>query len=237
MNFDAILEDRGQDPAPTEPAYTPTQRAPFDLERAKKSFEPYGRKLAEVKAQAEALEVKDDQSASHATAIAGEVKRLGKAVEDRRKAITGEPNRFIKAVNGMAKMFTDPAAQIERLLKGKIGQYQTQKELERRKREEAMRKAQEELYRRQQQEAKAAHVEPPPPPAPIPVKEETVTRAETGAAAHIRREWKGTVVDPEQVPREYCSPDQKKINEAVKLGVREIAGVEIKEEVTTVIRS
>jgi len=41
------------------------------------------------------------------------------------------------------------------------------------------------------------------------------------------------------VPREYCSPDDKKLKEAVKAGIRNIAGCDIKEDFTpkTHIRS
>jgi hypothetical protein len=137
----------------------------------------------------------------------------------------------------MAKMFTAPAGEIETLLKRKLSAYQAQRELERRKAEEEIRKAQEELYRKQQEDAKKHHVEAPPPPAPIPIKAETVTRSETGASAHVRKVWKAEVLDAVQVPREFCEPSMKLINEAVKGGVREIKGVRIWEDLQTILRT
>lgn len=240
--FDAVLEE---EPINEEangyheaPAPVPLGVAmPFDLEAAKRSFEPYAAKLAEVKAQADGLKVADDVTASQATSIAGNVKRLSKSIDQRRKELIEEPSAYVKAVNSMARLFTEPAGEIETLLKRKLSTFQTQRELERRKAEEEIRKAQAELYRKQQAEAKAAHVEPPPAPVPIPIKVETVTRSDTGASAHVRKVWKAEVVDESQVPREFCSPDMKLINQAVKGGIREIGGVRIWEDTQTILRA
>jgi len=238
--FDAVLKDEEAN------GYTYTEApatmplgvtVPFDLQAAKRSFEPYGRKLAEVKAQADGLKVADDATASQATSIAGDVKRLSKTIDQRRKELIEEPSGYVKAVNSMAKMFTAPAGEIETLLKRKLSAYQAQRELERRKAEEEIRKAQAELYRKQQEEAKAAHVEPPPPPAPIPIKAETVTRSDSGASAHVRKVWKAEILDSREVPREFCEPSMKLINEAVKGGIRQIAGVRIFEDLQTILRS
>ncbi len=248
MDFNAVLDNdnltmsvemAGQPVTPDD--YTEVANgyhpAPFDLETAKRSFEPYGQRLVEVKSKAAALQVRDDASASIATAMAGNVKRLSKSIDEQRKSLVEEPNSYVKAVNGMAKMFTEPAGQIERLLKDKLGGYHAQRELERRKAEEEIRKAQAEIYRKQQEEAKAAHVEPPPPPVPIPIKAETVTRSDTGVSAHVRKVWKAEIVDVKQVPREFCEPSTRLINEAVRGGVREIAGVRIFEDLQTILRT
>lgn len=52
-------------------------------------------------------------------------------------------------------------------------------------------------------------------------------RGEGGGAIATRTRWEGVVVDESAVPREYLSVDQKKINAAVRGGVRAIAGVNI----------
>ena len=250
LDFNAVLENDGDMVSVGPSGYTPDDiylagllerstlpPAPFDLENAKRSFEPYGQRLVEVKSKASALQVRDDASASIATAMAGNVKRLSKSIDEQRKSLVEEPNAYVKAVNSMAKMFTEPAGQIERLLKDKLGGYHAQRELERRKAEEEIRKAQAEIYRKQQEEAKAANIEPPPPPVPIPIKAETVTRSDTGASAHVRKVWKAEIVDAGQVPREFCSPDMRLINEAVKGGIREILGVRIFEDLQTILRT
>jgi hypothetical protein len=86
-------------------------------------------------------------------------------------------------------------------------------------------------------EAKAHEVVAPVVPDIVMPKTEAVTRSETGAAAFTKRPWKGTVTNPDEVPRQFCSPDQKKINEAVKAGIREIPGVKIEQDQQVNFRS
>jgi hypothetical protein len=86
-------------------------------------------------------------------------------------------------------------------------------------------------------EAKAHEVVAPTVPDIVMPKTEAVTRSETGAAAFTKKPWKGTVTNPDEVPRQFCSPDQKKINEAVKAGIREIPGVKIEQDQQVNFRS
>lgn len=69
-------------------------------------------------------------------------------------------------------------------------------------------------------QAKSADVVPLAPAAPM--------RAMSGSATTTKR-WVGTVVDESRVPREYLAVDQRKINAAVKAGVRDIPGVTIEQ--------
>ena len=45
----------------------------------------------------------------------------------------------------------------------------------------------------------------------------------------MRKVMSFDVVDPNLVPRNYCSPDDKKIRAALKLGITEIPGLKIYE--------
>jgi len=110
-------------------------------------------------------------------------------------------------------------------------------------REEAARKAEEEAKARQaseaeieaarkkaEEEAKKNEIQAPTVLAPtIPVAE-TKVRTDEGTLAFTKKPWTFEILDPAQVPREYCSPDPKKIREAVRMGVREMAGVRIYED-------
>lgn len=60
-------------------------------------------------------------------------------------------------------------------------------------------------------------------------------RGETGTASTSKK-WKGEIVKPEDVPREYCVPHMPLINAAIKLGKREIAGVSITQETQVQVR-
>jgi hypothetical protein len=56
------------------------------------------------------------------------------------------------------------------------------------------------------------------------------TRIEiAGGSAKIKSEWECKIVNPDDVERIYCSPDQKKLDAAVKTGIKEIKGCIIKE--------
>jgi hypothetical protein len=123
-------------------------------------------------------------------------------------------------------------------------------EANRKAREEARKKAEEEARakkaseaeieaaRKKAEEEAAKHeIAAPTVVAPVMPAQEKVTRTETGAAAHIRKVWKAEILSAADIPREYCSPDIKKINDAIKMGVREIPGVRIYEDQTTVFRT
>uniref|UniRef100_A0A6H2A2Q8 Uncharacterized protein n=1 Tax=viral metagenome TaxID=1070528 RepID=A0A6H2A2Q8_9ZZZZ len=209
----------------------------LDLDMARMYFKKYKDQIEIMKSAAEAHQVKSETSLKQAIGLAGDAKQLAKRIEQEKKTILEEPNQFVKAVSAFAKDFTAPLQEIEANLKQKIGQYQYRIELDRRKQEELIRKANEELQKKLNKEAKKAGVEAPKvTPTPV-VKAETVARSETGASTHIRKAWKAEVCDPEKVPREYCEPSMKLINQAVKMGVREIEGVRIFEDIQTVLRT
>ncbi|EFK10195.1 conserved hypothetical protein [delta proteobacterium NaphS2] len=209
----------------------------MDLEEAKRKFEPYRQKIADMQAQADALTVDSDESQETAVESAAQAKRLLKALDEERKRLIKDPDQFVRSMNAFVRSFRKPLDALVGTLRGKIGDFQYQKELERRK---IAKKMEEEAAARKaklEAEAKESGVEPPqvmPVPAPKP---DTTTRTESGATASIRTQWVGEIQDPQAVPREYCCPDQKAIDQAVKLGVREIPGVKIYEKPITVLRS
>lgn len=53
---------------------------------------------------------------------------------------------------------------------------------------------------------------------------------------NLRTSWKFEILNPGQIPNEYLMPDEKKIKEAIKNGVREISGVRIYPEEGLVLR-
>jgi len=208
----------------------------MDVEAAKAAFAPYLETIEKMLDIATEYNVADIRSNTDAVAKISDAKKLTKTLEIERKRIVEGPNGFVKKVNAFVKGFTEPLKEIERILKNKVAQYQHRLELERR---EAEKKAQEEAAKLQAEldkEAKEKGVEPVKvaPVAVAPVN--TVTRTEEGASSHIRKEWVGEIVDPAQVPREFCSPDPRLIKEAVRAGKRDIPGVNITEKSTTVVR-
>lgn len=123
-------------------------------------------------------------------------------------------------------------------------------EANRKAREEAERIAEEEARKKKATQAeidaarKAAaaeaakhEIQAPQVPAMLIPKQETVTRTETGASAFQKKAWKCTIIDESLVPRKYCVPSQKLLNEAARQGDHDIAGCKIEEVSSTNIRA
>lgn len=256
----------------------PPVPATLSVEIVKPQFLRIVAGIEEMVANAHAIEVKDDESLKFAVALGGAAKKVAKALEAKEKEITAEASDFVKGCRSLRDMFLDRLVantkktnsdSIEIVLKGKITAYQSKVELERRKQEEAARKAAAEFQAKLDAEAAEANrkareaaekkaeeearakkasneeieaakkaaadeaakheVHAPQVPDMIIPKQETVTRTETGTSSHQVKTWKCYVERPELVPREYCVPDGRILNQAVKMGVRDIPGCRIEE--------
>ena len=235
LDFNAALKPETFETPP--PAAPPTPAASFgDIGAVKKALAEYDESIASMVQQADALEVTDEESNVLAVEMAGQIKKLNKAVEALRKKFVEEPKAYAKSVDALAKSYKDRFDRIERGLKTKIAQYQSRVELERRKKEEAARQAAAEAQRKLDEEAEAAGVEPVRLDQMIMPEPEKVTRTGSGAA-YQRKAWTFEIEDEALIPREYLVVDEKAIREAVKAGVRNISGVRIFEENRTVIRT
>lgn len=206
------------------------------IEPVQKELEQYKPKLAELEKQAKELKVTDNETFQMSIDGAGTAKALLKAIDGRKAEITSPYREFINKVNNAAKFFTDPLKSIAQEFSRKGGDYQYQLELARKKQQKAIEEANAKLQKDLDAQAKKDGVEAPtvtPVKAPKP---ETVMHTAGGHSQHLRKQWVGEIEDGEKVPREYCVPDQKLINQAVRMGVREIPGVKIFEKVSAVHR-
>ena len=148
---------------------------------------------------------------------AGEAIRL-KAEETRRKMIAFENETSDEELAAETKRLTDEAAgkkaQADATLSEEIAA--AQKAAEEKAKAEAL---------------KAPLVLPPIIPIRPPA------RTESGALAYQVKSWKFEIVDADIIPRQFLTVDEKKIREAVDLGLRDIQGVRIYETVETRIRN
>jgi len=185
--------------------------------------------------------IKDQETNELALTIATRLKKLRSNLEKRRHHFVDEPYKYFKAVNNFFGRLTDPMEAEEKALGRKSGAYRMVLEQERRRQQAEQDAEAEKLRKKMEEEAKASaeegkHFELLPVLAPVVAEVPKVTRVEEGSASH-RRDWTFEITDAGQVPREYCQPDEKLIRQAVKDGVREIAGVRVFEEYTTLIRT
>lgn len=219
----------------TEPGMV-VQPVGFDLEAAKTALSRYSNEIRAMGNEAKALVIGSNDTLRQAVAITGQAKSLSKSLTAKAKEILEEPESYVKAVKAWVKTFTSPLADIEAELKHKISQYQYQQELDRRKQEQLIAEANKRLQDDLNAQAKASGVEAPTVhPITLPRKQAPV-RTEDGTL-YSRKSWKGTVNNPDLVERKYCSPDQGKIDDVVKLGIREMAGVDIEEKIIPMFRT
>lgn len=228
-------------PEPVNPAPQPTAAPPpavntFDLMPVKDRLTAFQTVIAAMVNEAQALDVVDDESNRQAVARASEAKRKWKEIKDTRKSILAPHAEFTASVNRLAKDCQGPLADVERILKIKISTYQTRIELERRKAEEAARIAAIELQKKIDAEAAANNVPAPQVVAPVLPDVPKVTRTEQGSASQVKT-WVYKIIDPNAIPREYCVPDSRLLNQAVKNGIRSISGCEIYEETSIRLRT
>jgi len=206
------------------------QVKPFDFNAAKKEFEPYRKQIEQMKKQALAFEITDSSSNEQAIAMMGQARIISKKVTGLKNAKLKPHNEFRTKLIAFAKAFSTPLEDIVSNLKQKTENYSYQEIVKKRKEEKEEKEAAEKRQKELDKIAAKAGVESIKlPEVPVDQGKKLQTRTETGSSLSVSLEWTGTVTNPKLVPREYCLPDQKKIDEAVKAGARKIPGVDIKE--------
>lgn len=215
----------------TEPAVRITT-----IEQVKEALTIWDAQIAAVEDQASALVVEDEASNVVADDMGHQANKLIKDLAAARLAIVGKPDKYVRTVNALFKPYTDRFKAVKTTIDHKGAAYLRHVEFERRKKEELARKATEEAQRKLDAEAKEAGIEPVKLDAPVVPTPPPVSRSELGTTS-TRKVWTAEIIDPKKVPRVYCTPDMKKIRQAVKDGIRQMAGVKITEEVKIVRRS
>jgi len=201
----------------------------LSIAEAKQSLTVFRGKVDELVSEINKRFVDSEEECGGITSLAAVGSKLSKEIEKKRKELIAEPKDFIDSVNRFCKQFTSSLDDAILGAKRKIASYQTRVELERRKAEEAARKAAEDLQKKLNAEAKEAGVQPVTVGIPVmPEKKQTV-RTEQGTS-YIVTSWEVEITDEVQVPREYLSADMRKLKRAVESGLREIPGCRIFEE-------
>lgn len=207
----------------------------LNLDGAKRTLRIFDFQISEMELEAKILEVNSESSAKIATEMTGQVKRIDKAVDDRRKEIIAQPDSFVRKVNGFVKPIRDRLKGLEAILKRKLGDYAYQQELQRREIERLQREEAAKLQEDLNKEAEAKGVEPVQViPVSVTTRKEP-TRSD-GAVASSVIVWKHEVVDLNAVPREYLMANDLAIKTAIRAGIRNIEGVRIYEEAEMRVR-
>lgn len=208
---------------------------PLDIESAKKTFAHFEDEIKKVKAKVEKFEITTDDDAVRLTEMVGIVKALIKRIETSRKTTIKDARGFVDGVNKFVRVFRSKLEELEKSGKAKIGQYNYQKEIERRKIEKQMQKEAQAVQAKIDADAKKAGIESVKlPEIKMPQRLEP-TRTET-AIASTRYRTVYEVVDFAALPDEFKTVDHKKLKAAVDAGLKP-AGIVLKEEPIVFIRS
>lgn len=256
-----------------EPGTLPTFPSPsgFDLAPVALSLIPYERHVALMVKEARGITVTDAESQKTAVSAESRNKKLYKALETARKNFVAPYNDHVKKINNLFKTLTDPLASNETLIKEVRGRFEYQLEMDRRRREAALREQQRQLQAKLDAEARAQREEAerkareaaeklkseqdaatraalekeieeetlaaaaPTPQAPLMTEKQEVVRTAEGSS-YTKFKWVCRVTEPDLVPRTYCEPHQKHLDDAVKGGVRQIPGCVIEEVAIPVTR-
>lgn len=238
-----------------EPTPVPATVNPYDLTPVKAGLSIYDQPLADMAVEAQALVVEDDATLAVANEIGSRAAKALKAIETQRKAIVEPAHEFKSSVDRLAKAYRDRLDAIKNVCAGKIATFQRAKELERQKKEVALRKAAEEAQRkldaevaaenaRLRAEAEAAgkpaeaapQVEEIKLPKPVMPAAPSTVRTESGSSSQAKG-WDFTVTNLQEVPREHMMLDESSIRRAIKAGVRAIPGLKIFPKQTTRFRT
>jgi len=196
----------------------------------------YGKKFKEMQNKVSELQVKDEPSLALATEYRSGVRKLTKEIEARRDAWIFVEKEWVNSVRSLAKTLLDPLKYMDDELKKKQAMGHAEIRRQQAEKEAKMRKEAEALQKKLDKEAKAGGYEAPQVPEMVSPEPKKAVRTESGASSSYKTKWKAKIKDPEKVPREYCSPDMKKLQYAVDNGIRKIDGCVIEEEIIPIQR-
>lgn len=161
-------------------------------------------------ARMEAITITNDEEEEFFGALLREIKSHWHNLEEQRTSITGPMNRALRAVNDLFRPVSKALETEEVILKRKLAAYADAKA-------------------RAYQASVQVVADASTPEAALTAMAQVAPPTSGPEGISIRKVWKFEVVDPNLVPREYCSPDADKISAALSSGVQ-IPGVRIYED-------
>ena len=199
---------------------------------AKRTLTQFQSEADALKGAVFSLTIKDQAGSGKAAEFKATAQKIIKKIDAKVKEMTEEATDYVQAVRNFAANLKSPLQEAKGEADRKLAIWA---EYERQERNKQAKAAQEAAAKLQAQINKAAEkkgIEPVVLPEPKLPPARTVIRTDTGTTFEVRK-WKGTILDPDEVDRRFCSPDPKLIQEAIDGGMRnpDMAGVDIFEEV------
>ena len=176
--------------------------------------------IAEMLSLAEGIKVNTEQSYRKITSMYKHAREWKKAIDVKRKEMVEPYRKQTALINDKAKEITDPLDRVIDLANTKVAGYQKMLEIAKQEEEDSLRAA-----------AALFDAEDEVYVAPL----EKTIRGD-GAIAVTKTEMKFKVMDLGKVPLKYLQINEEAVEQAIKLGVFEIPGIDIFETKTTKLR-
>jgi len=193
---------------------------------AKQIIEAFLPRAELIKAQALSIKIMDAKTREEASATGVRIKNSVKEIDLAVQNVIEKPKTFVTEIVSAAKKIKVVLEQAKSYLAGELLKDKQREDLERAKREEAIRKADEARTKKLEAEARRLKIKTPEPPAetklPTKTKDETQTRTDVGVS-FTKGRWTYELLDITQVPRDYLLPQENGplINQKIKQGLRD----------------
>jgi len=157
--------------------------------------------------------IKKDGDVIKATEFLIQVKNKIDELEDERKSYTQPINQSLRKLNSRFKELTEPLRKAEKIVKEAVLEYSEKREKERIEEEKKI-----------QKETGNKNIK-------VVDSLPEIIESKSGESRTTKR-WTFEVINEKKIPREYLMTDEKKVNSAIKNGVRKIAGLKIYQKKT-----
>lgn len=212
-----------------------------ELNNVEKDLKPIESEIISFAEQAKSLEIKTDEDYNGASDFISVINDKKKTIEKMRKFFVDPLNQQVKTINSMFKPQVEEADSIIKLVKGKMADHFQKKEEARIKEEARLQAIRDKANAKREAEGKEAIEEPV-----REVAEVDRTVATESSKTTVKKVWVHKVVSinalPDDVKKAIFEEAYRKgivdtvIRKFVNAGVREMSGVEIKQEANINIR-
>lgn len=209
----------------------------FSLQNIKKALEPYEGTIVKITAEVRQAEILCDGDFDKIVDTVGFARRLIKEIKTVREGFTGKHYRFYKDCLSLQNILISKLEVLISEAQKRANEYGAKKRQEEMRKAREAEKEQQKLQKQLDDSAKKTGTEPVKLPVAAPAIAEPKPIRTEAASAKIESEWCYRIKNISRIPRAYMIVNDRAIKQAIKSGVRKIAGLEIYEETKTKIRS
>jgi len=208
--------------APKVPEILPGQDIilkPIESKAIIDAFLPSAQKIT---AEAFTIKVRNDKTRDLASELGVRVKNLIKDVRKETDNIVEKPKNFTSAISNAAKKIISELERGKEYLASELIKDKQRRDLEEKKRQEVIRKADAERQKALEAEAKKLKIDVPEMVEVKAKKEKPQVRTDSGVS-FAKGRWTYEVLNIKNLPREYLvqKEDSMSVNQAIRQGVRD----------------